>query len=179
MLRKKGIAVPPRNIAGIRETAGMLRNLLHVLGVPCTGKIDIVRVLDIHLPSLFPNFSCLIVEDDELGDHHARTYPDRQEIQIKKSVYEGARRGGGRDIFTIAHELGHLFLHRGAAAYARAARQKDHPIFCDSEWQADCYAAEFLMPLEEVMSCGSAAEVQERFGVSFEAARVRWDKCRR
>src|SRR5690606_10458936 len=114
-----------------------------------------------------------------LGTDHARTYPDRNLIQIRHSVYEGARTGGGQDAFTIAHEIGHLFLHRGATAYARTAMESGpHPTWCDSEWQADCYAAELLMPHAEVLLCTTPEEIQRRFGVSFQAASVRFDKCK-
>ena len=45
--------------------------------------------------------------------------------------------------FTVAHEIGHLILHEGFALARGAVRHKHYE---DSEWQADTFAAELLMP---------------------------------
>ncbi|AUQ55713.1 ImmA/IrrE family metallo-endopeptidase [Phaeobacter inhibens] len=77
-----------------------------------------------------------------------------------------------RDRFTIAHELGHLLLHFKAikeadpSAVMRATRNVD-PHDSDqqrAEWEANWFAAAFLMPSDDFISA------VEEGGVSFAAA---------
>ncbi|MDE1567097.1 ImmA/IrrE family metallo-endopeptidase [Aquabacter sp. P-9] len=89
-----------------------------------------------------------------------------------------------RDRFTIAHELGHLFLHfpkvkRDHPGCAMVATRKIKPGDPDqqrAEWEANWFAAAFLMPAESFRDhcrqhgIGSAAT---KFGVSHVAAEVR------
>jgi len=87
-----------------------------------------------------------------------------------------------RDRFTIAHELGHYFIHylfsfdeeslkeRSLIAY----RKDSHRV----EWEANWFAAAFLMPSdafqrEYVRTGGHLERVAEYFRVSSAAARVR------
>lgn len=79
-----------------------------------------------------------------------------------------------RDRFTIAHELGHYFLHsqQGKSpiiAYRRGATR--------IEREANWFAAGLLMPkqafVEQFQRLGSLPLVAEYFGVSVDAARVR------
>ncbi|MFR5264507.1 ImmA/IrrE family metallo-endopeptidase [Clostridium sp.] len=86
--------------------------------------------------------------------------------------------------FTIAHELGHLFLHMGYGLDRELWNSNENSEFfrCQSnrlEYQAHAFAAAFLMPKElfrEVMlknyEDGSfyMDEVANYFGVSLEAA---------
>lgn len=82
-----------------------------------------------------------------------------------------------RDRFTIAHELGHYFLHYryanidGPKSYARGGRNR-------AETEANVFAAALLMPAESFAKKwgehpGDAWRVAGHFGVSPAAARVR------
>jgi predicted transcriptional regulator len=82
-----------------------------------------------------------------------------------------------RDRFTIAHELGHYFLHYryanvdGPMSYARGGRNR-------AETEANVFAATLLMPAEQfakkwVEMGEDAWRVAGHFGVSPAAARVR------
>jgi Zn-dependent peptidase ImmA (M78 family) len=85
-----------------------------------------------------------------------------------------------RDRFTIAHELGHYFLHyltrslserrKGMIAYRYGSNR--------AEWEANWFAAAFLMPKQEFESAfkecgGSILQVSELFDVSESSASVR------
>ncbi|WP_052417248.1 ImmA/IrrE family metallo-endopeptidase [Cellvibrio mixtus] len=152
----------------------MTSDLLAVFGAKVTGARNIVELLDVQLPQLMPGFTLQILEDCELPNDYARTYPESSLMQVRESVYEGARSGNPRDRFTLAHELGHLFLHQGVTAYARSENSPPHKVYEDSEWQADTYAAEFLMPMDEVKSIRSHVEIMLRFNVSEMAAQRRF-----
>lgn len=90
-----------------------------------------------------------------------------------------------RDRFTIAHELGHLFLHfpkvkRDHPGFPMAATRKvDQTDQAQrrAEWEANWFAAAFLMPEEpfrRYRAAGAGAtDLARWFGVSQSAAEVR------
>lgn len=173
-IRKRGWRVPPSSKQKIRNLSQLVRGLLTAVGAAREGWVDIVDVIEVQLPKLMPEFEYSYVEQDDpvLAGAEAITYPDRQQMLISASVYEGACNGNGRDRFTLAHELGHLILHKGVSSYARqTSEDRDHRVYEDSEWQADTFAAEFLMPYDEVRSfCCTVGDIKSRFGVSWSAA---------
>lgn len=81
-----------------------------------------------------------------------------------------------RDRFTIAHELAHYFLHANQGERPGKATRSlmDQRV----EWEANWFAAEFLMPEDAFKAARKAAHgdlraVARHFGVSVAAARVR------
>lgn len=89
--------------------------------------------------------------------------------------------GVERDRFTIAHELGHYVLHylwpkqNGKPVTAVEARRYGSGRV---EWEANWFAAGFLMPAESFCAAwteagGVLGRVANTFGVSTEAARIR------
>jgi hypothetical protein len=83
-----------------------------------------------------------------------------------------------RDRFTIAHELGHYFLHSFSGQFPLTAARSGADR---AEWEASTFAAGFLMPqaafindFREMQTNGhSIAWLAGRFGVSETAARIR------
>ena len=90
-----------------------------------------------------------------------------------------------RDRFTIAHELGHFFLHfpllkkRQAGGGMTATRWVDAADAAQQrcEWEANWFAAAFVMPeakfRQSVKSLPSLSDVARAFGVSEQAVEVR------
>lgn len=80
-----------------------------------------------------------------------------------------------RDRFTIAHELGHYFLHSDQGQkQIHAARNGSNPV----EWEANWFAAAFLMPAKDFneawsQSSGDLESVAAKFLVSTKAVDVR------
>lgn len=73
-----------------------------------------------------------------------------------------------RDRFTIAHELGHYFLHADAGKTALKIKRE---VSNRTEWEANWFAAGFLLPRAEFKrywkKCGgSIARMSARFRVS-------------
>ncbi|ACI57130.1 protein of unknown function DUF955 [Rhizobium leguminosarum bv. trifolii WSM2304] len=106
-------------------------------------------------------------------------------IRIEKDgsfvVAVASHTGVERDRFTIAHELGHYVLHylwpkqNGKPVTAVEARRYGSGRV---EWEANWFAAAFLMPAEAFKAAwtelnGILGEVAGHFGVSTEAARIR------
>ncbi|WP_304306658.1 ImmA/IrrE family metallo-endopeptidase [Pseudacidovorax intermedius] len=127
------------------------------------------------LPLLLPGFRLEICDRSELGDDHGQTFPEKLLIKLREDVYVGMCNGVGRDRFTGAHELGHLFLHK-SAGFARRALEPGAPLYVNSEWQADTFGSAFLIDERRLTACRSLEEVQQAFGVSEAAARVRFNK---
>ncbi|KYK49921.1 hypothetical protein A1D31_39435 [Bradyrhizobium liaoningense] len=86
-----------------------------------------------------------------------------------------------RDRFTIAHELGHYFLHFVYARRNGAQIERMEALRYGSgqvEWEANWFAAGFLMPATPFREAhaslsGSITRIADRFGVSSEAANIR------
>lgn len=142
-------------------------------------RFPIVEVVDVALSKHFRGrYTFAVLDKHQMGDSHGLTDPDQLIMLIREDVYVGACQGQGRDRFTLAHELGHLLLHGGGRYLERAdpnvRRVPTHAKYEDSEWQADTFAAELLMPIHVVKKCTSAVELAARAGVSHRAAEVRF-----
>ncbi len=78
-----------------------------------------------------------------------------------------------RDRFTVAHELGHYFLHSDMGKKKiKQAREGSDRV----EWEANWFAAGFLMPktvFAKKAASSSDAALADEFDVSLEAAAVR------
>jgi Zn-dependent peptidase ImmA (M78 family) len=163
--------VPPMSWADISRHAESLREQLGLTAVPFCPVIDVLeRVLYQEL-----DFVELQVRDEkEMGSAEGYTCPSGSFIRLRLDVYEAACANDGRARFTVAHELGHLFLHRNLPL-ARARSDDNVPPFRRSEPQANRFAADLLMPRSFMNASDSVAAVMKRHGVSMEAAVNRID----
>lgn len=165
--RTLGQRVAPRSTPEIRKIAAMVRDGLDM----SSGPINMQNLLEIVLPQIYDDFHFDVVEQKLLGLDLARTYPQERLIEIRSDVYDALCEKNGTARFTVAHELGHLFLHKHPVL---SRGTQDHKIFEDSEWQADRFAAEFLMPYEDCLTCKSYQQIMARYGVSHTAASKRF-----
>lgn len=169
-----GFKVSPRSTADIRLHAQRLRALFGITG----SRFNAERALE----DLTKYGITVDVVDDADADLprgvEACWVPDTVTLTIRQSVYRGACRGEPRALFTVAHELGHLALAH------RRTFNRDSGGTCrtfeDSEWQANTFAAEFLMPLDQIKQqrVASAAHIELMFGVSAQAAETRFNKLK-
>lgn len=168
------VRVKPTSRKALRAKACRLRQQLGVKD----DYFPIVDLLDPILSHQFPQYVFDVLPTEAMHpEEHALTDPDQRVILIREDTYIGACEGVGRDRFTLAHELGHLVLHGGnylARTVAPRQQKPTHQKFEDSEWQADNFAAELLMPISAVKQCRNADELASRCGVSVPAAEVRF-----
>ena len=144
------------------------KGLRKMLGLENAEYIDIIGLVENVLPGLFSGspLSVDIIDKKTLGNNQGLTFPEKGKMLIREDVYEGACHRNGRDRMTIAHELGHYLLHDDLGL---ARTEGNVPTYCDPEWQATAFAAEFLMD-HDVIAHMSVEEVMEKCGVSYSAA---------
>lgn len=167
--------VPPRGRKGLQTDALFIRNALKIT----TAFFPLIEVIEHVLPRLMPEFILDVREMNEMKREYgngtlAMTTPTSVRLELRDDVYEELHRHDGRARFTVAHELGHMFLHRSETGFARFDRSARMPLYESSEWQADRFAAELLMPLSFATACSSAVEIKTMFGVSMQSAEIRW-----
>ncbi|OYQ75513.1 ImmA/IrrE family metallo-endopeptidase [Wohlfahrtiimonas sp. G9077] len=167
MQRELSIRVSPMSAAKIGELAKSVRKVFKI-NKPFVDLEDLMEkficndMLEICLP-----------DDIRLKGKYALTYPDRNKILLSESTYNAACFGDGRARFTVAHEIGHLVMHKEQSAFARSSG--NHKIYEDAEWQADTFASSFLMDVDYCNSETQIGEVRDMFGVSWQAASI-WHK---
>ena len=167
-----GYAVCGRSRDELRQYANGIRE---VLGLAKHPYFPVVEFLEHVLSEIIPEFEYRYLTYEEMGDKHGVTYPDKQIICIREDVYDRAYAGMGRDRFTIAHEIGHLLLHSGEVSMPRYNPGTKIPAYKDSEWQANAFAGELLMP-DYIIKQYSIPEIERNCGVSHDAAQFQLSK---
>lgn len=167
-----GFRVAGRKIADIRMSADNVRRILEIGDAPQDIKIGLF--LDRLSVKYGMSYDVLDPKDMPYEDVEACWDPDSIMIYIRRDVFEKACSNDPRARFTIMHELGHGLLgHRRTINRTGAERKPE--IYEDSEWQANQFAAELLMPLD-VIRCktlNTAFKIERHFNVSLPAAMKR------
>jgi hypothetical protein len=148
-------------------------------------QVPIIRVLETVLPVVdeTETFSFEVLDAEDMirrfkVNAHGMTVHSENTIALRNDVYRGACSGVGRDRFTAAHELGHFLLHKGEGlAFPRESTGAK--VYCDSEWQANTFAREFLVDIRYVVGLGGPAQVAAHFGVSSKVAEIQWDAAKK
>jgi hypothetical protein len=120
-----------------------------------------------------------------------RYRPGREKIVITLSPesYADLEREVPRARFSLFHETGHALLHADELirlpelphAQVAMMRGRGHQAFEDSEWQANAFAGAMLMPangireIERDHGAATPMYLASQFGVSDQAASIRWD----
>lgn len=163
-----GFLVVPRTIDDIRGRAAYARNVM-LPKAPAFFKMGIF-IECLHTWSIDVD----VVEDGALPPGvEACCLPDTWFIQFTTPTYERAHSDEPRARFTVVHELGHLVLLHSRTL--NRDQRREIRAFEDSEWQANQFAAEFLMPLDQMRRRGivTVGELMLEFHVSEPAAQRR------
>lgn len=159
--------VKPTSREALMRFAAEIRSFLRIQ----TPFFPILEVVEVVLPKL-PGMQDLVLtigEHAEMGENHGWTFGDRKEIRLRADVYDGVVQGRGRDRFTLAHELGHLFLHSDQA-YTRSMKSSaDIPPYKSAEWQANTFAGALLMPHDYLKGKMNVQEIADECGVTLDA----------
>lgn len=176
-----GIKVPPLNIAQIRELTGTIRTSF---GIDPEHPFPVLWFLETAMPQYLKGFDWEV--DETLPRRmEACAFPDgcRENpggpyIKVRPEVYDAACAEDGRARLTLLHECGHVLLHRQVAAHPRKEfdAAKELRPYENSEWQANTFAAELLMPPQSFRAATALPEFCRRMGVSYTAARTQGRK---
>lgn len=175
-----GFRVKPRNIDSIRIIAEKVSDILGI-----SKDIENLK-FDKFLDDLSTNWGIdyvVLSHDEMLSGVEAYCIPDSLLICIRQDVYENACLGVPRDRFTIIHEIGHLLLgHK--RTINRESTESQNFVFKmieDSEWQANQFAAEILMPYNVIkeLNLNTPFKIQNNFNVSLPAAVNRFNQLSR
>lgn len=166
--------VPPLSRSKIRYVAQQLHETVRLTEPP----FPIVEFVEYVLPVAIEDFYFGVLPLAEMGgDEHGRTYPSNSAIYLREDVYDRAVQGHGRDRLTLAHEVGHLLLHN--TGMRREMPSGSIKRYEDSEWQADCFGGELLIPDWYVKQAKCPAQVAEVCQVSLDAANFAWRVVRK
>ncbi len=161
-----------RNYDSARKKAAALRSALQ-LQEPWLPVVDAIEFM---LPQVFDGFEYEVVGLDELPGQYALAYPRQRRLIIREDVYNGACDNNPRDRFTLAHELGHLFLHQGIQARIDEKSMKDMMNNCEVE--ANVFGMELLMPSPIALETGTPALLAHLCGASRSIAIRQWIAAR-
>jgi len=166
---REGFCVTGRSESEIRHIAEQIRKLFYPAGIKL---LDVIDMIERKMPAAFEWFRYEIVEPEELPDREAEMCPSDNCIRIRESVYIKAIDHDPHSRFTLAHELGHFFLHRHQAlAFGRPSLNGNIPAYRHSEWQADTFARNLLAP--RTMAEGMMTEeIEVLFEVSRSVAEI-------
>lgn len=165
------IKVPASSRKQIRQAAEITRLVLEKIHGNESLYLPIVEMLEFDLPKIDPDYSFEVWSKNRMQSNHGLTITSEKTIILREDVYERALEGHGRDRMTAAHELGHYILHSNVdITFARADAQLKS--YEDSEWQANCFGGEILVPFsrKEILIEKTVQEIADLCGVSIDAA---------
>ncbi|MER9668914.1 ImmA/IrrE family metallo-endopeptidase [Mesorhizobium sp. M0203] len=172
--------VPAKSRIGVEQVAAAWRQALRI-PMDCQAP-DMVALLENEMPKLFGHFALLVKEDHRMSGAEGYTAFAPPKIVLSESTYLDACNFGGRGRWTAAHELGHLVQHESAVPMERApakySKMKELPAYASAEWQANAFAAAFLMPEWLIREFTSISEVVDFFSVSRKAAERRLNELK-
>lgn len=162
-----------RGFTEIEEQARRLRQRVGIDELMCPDLIDIFQ----KLPEVFPGLRLVPVSNDELPHCEAEADCVRKVISVRQSVYDACLEGEPRARMTLAHELGHIALGHTGIRYRKTGEMYRGPVdrrVRHEESEAKQFAAVFLAPTYLARECKSIEEIGEKFGISDEAANIRF-----
>jgi hypothetical protein len=184
----------PRSRSAIERIAQGLRSKMNLLPTAPFPGVELFEALDdfgvIFDGRRIPlNYAC---RDLPVGVEAQALFNSDEgviDIIVPEATYFDLEANVPRARFSIAHELGHVYLHTAellrlasfphADAALLRGKKFDYPVFYDTEWQADTFAASMLMPGQGLVKLetqrGSLTEqlIQSHFGVSRASAEIR------
>lgn len=162
------IMVQPHSKKDIIEYTYYVRNQL---GLGNKLYIPVLYVAENIIPMTDETFSCVIMDENVMKNEYANYSPGTNELRIRSDVYDDVYSGVPRHRFTIAHELGHYFMHSDIATFSRCDNRYAVPRYRDPEWQANVFASAFLMPPNQICYM-TISDVAKKCGTSMQAAEI-------
>lgn len=120
-------------------------------GLKPASTIKMAEFLELGLQRVLPDCVIEVAEDESMPGVDGVTLIGSPVIIFRDTIYEDLRREEPEARFTAAHEVGHALMH--SKAPMGYAFRSDYVEQTDPEWQADQFAAAFLMPEAAFREC--------------------------
>lgn len=170
MTKYKATAVSRDSIRDVVKKIRMLIGFENGLYFP------IVEFLELILPQILEGFSYQVRPIEEMPNKCGETFPSENRIEIREDIYNKAIAGDGFARLTIAHEIGHLFMHdTEAISLCRLEPGEKLKPYEDPEWQADAFGGELLAP-SYLIGNMSIDSISKKCGITKRAAKVQKSK---
>lgn len=154
----------------------LTRTVRQKINTDQTLYFPVIHFIEWFLPMFDNDFSLEILSISTMGNCHGKSYPSEHKICLRQDVYERACVDVGRDRFTIAHEIGHYFIHTpDKIQYARMESYTQIPSYMQPEWQANTFAAELLVPHDLILGMDCSTIARE-CAVSYQVAKIQQSK---
>jgi Zn-dependent peptidase ImmA (M78 family) len=159
-----------RTFSEIEEVARRLRKNLDVDDLECP---DLISMLENGLIHIYTGLRLVRVLDENLPSSEAVTDCYNRTITVQESVFQACLRGEPRARMTIAHELGHIALGHSGTRHRQNISLGTHD---EKREESDAwhFARVFLAPTFLAVGCQSADQISEKFGLSADAADIRF-----
>jgi Zn-dependent peptidase ImmA (M78 family) len=157
-----------------KKIAQITNSLRYELGLADVRYFPVIEVLEQVLDQKLDLVRVDVEDDAVMGDTEGFADPAGEFIRFSERVYRAAYKHKPRARWTVAHEMGHFFLHarKPLSRVSGAHIDTIKPFECP-ERQAHQFAAELLIPRHLVAGSMTKAEISREFGVSEEAAEKR------
>ena len=161
----------------LRRIVAMLRSWLGSEGkewidiVECLSSPEVWTIVGVKRLNL------KVVPNLNGADAIASSGEDWALIRVIASVIRDAKSGNGRARMTLAHELAHVVLNHSQAGLARLTGGHADYLSASKrriESEANSFAAQFLVKPELAAKYKSVDEISKAFGVSKQAAEIRF-----
>ncbi len=162
------LMAPPLSRKAIENFASYVRQ---ELGMGNELYIPIIKIIEHIIPQMDETFQVVTLYEDEMFGEYANYCPQTNTLSIRQDVYLAACNDDPRHRFTIAHELGHYFMHDESTRFSRCPRNATIPSYRDPEWQANVFASSFLMPKDLIRGM-SANEIVTSCKTSLQSAEI-------
>ena len=162
------LMAPPLSRKAIENFAGYVRR---ELGIGNELYVPIIKIVEHIIPHIDPSYIFDTPYEYEMLDEYANYCPQTNTLSVRQDVYLAACADDPRHRFTIAHELGHYFMHDENTKFSRCPRNATIPSYRDPEWQANVFASSFLMPKDLIRGM-SANEIVTSCKTSLQSVEI-------
>ncbi|MBQ7333802.1 MAG: ImmA/IrrE family metallo-endopeptidase [Clostridia bacterium] len=141
----------------------------------CSLPIDVASICRKEKISLF-TYKQSIELIESLGLEESTQSNDA--FSINSMIFYDDTKPRERQRFSIAHELGHIFLHSETSGKATVYNREPSPCDNPLETEANIFASRLLAPLcvLQFLNLNSAKEISEFCGISYSAAKLRFTR---
>jgi hypothetical protein len=168
----------------IFDYANRLRNFFEIGELSVPDVIELLNRDRIFTRFGEKHFEYKVVPDTEIAGDEALTLVSNSHVRIRisENTYQRAKALDRRSRFTLAHELGHVVLHKNKAELARSRFETSKRVvaaYVSVERQADVFASAFLITEAMTNRAHSADELADIALVTSSAADVRWERAQK